>query len=222
MTFLIDDWMDELVSKLKNVFGDKVTFIGLQGSYKRKEANDGSDIDVVVILNEVTMQDLKKYRTIISQMPYKEKACGFISGQRELKGWEKSDLFQFYYDTQPIYGNIDYLLPLIDKEDIKRAIKIGACNLYHASCHNFLYENSPEILSALYKSSFFILQAKYFDETKQYIGSKTELIKQLKGIDKEIMEICRNRGKLVAMDEATLLFYYDKIIIWSSGILKSY
>jgi uncharacterized protein len=222
MIFLIDDWMNEIVSKIKNAFGAKVTFIGLQGSYKRKEANDSSDIDVVVILNEVTMQDLKKYRTIISKMPYKEKACGFISGQREIIGWEKSDLFQFYYDTQPIYGNIDYLLPLIDREDIKRAIKIGACNLYHAGCHNFLYENSSELLSALYKSSFFILQAKYFYKTNQYICSKTDLIKQLDGMDKEIMEICMDRKKLVTMDEATLLFYYDKIIAWSSGILQSY
>ena len=222
MTFLIDEWIDRLVSKIKNEFGDRLAFIGLQGSYKREEADDSSDIDIVVILNELTVQDLKKYRVIISQMPYKEKACGFISGKSEIVGWEKSDLFQFYYDTQPIYGSIDYLLPLIDKEDVKRAVKIGACNLYHACCHNFLYENSPEILSALYKSSFFILQAKYFDETNQYIGSKTDLEKQLDGIDKEILNICMDRKKLTAMDEVGLVLYYDKIISWSSEILQSY
>lgn len=222
MTFLIDDWIDEFISKIKNEFRDKLAFIGLQGSYKRKEANDNSDIDIVVILNELTVQDLKKYRAIISQMPYKEKACGFISGKSEIIGWEKSDLFQFYYDTQPIYGSIDYLLPLIGKEDIKRAIKIGACNLYHACCHNFLYENSAEILSALYKSSFFILQAKYFDETEQYISSKTDLVKQLNGIDKEILIICIDRKKLTEMDEVTLVIYYDKIISWSSALLQSY
>ena len=222
MTFFIDDWIDELVLKLKNEFGDRVAFIGLQGSYKRKEASESSDIDIVVILNELTMQDLKKYRAIISQMPYKEKACGFISGKSEIIGWEKSDLFQFYYDTQPIYGNIDYLLQLIDKADIKRAVKIGACNLYHACCHNFLYENSPEILSALYKSSFFILQAKYFDETNLYISSKNELVKQLDGIDKEILNICMDRKKLTTMDEADLVIYYDKIISWSSDLLQSY
>lgn len=222
MKFFIDEWIDELISKIKNEFGDRLAFIGLQGSYKRKEADDSSDIDIVVILNELTVQDLKKYRAIISQMPYKEKACGFISGKSEIIGWEKSDLFQFYYDTQPIYGSVDYLLDLIDKEDVKRAVKIGACNLYHACCHNFLYENSSEILSALYKSSFFILQAKYFYETNQYISSKTDLIKQLNDIDKEIMNICMDRKKLIAMDEADLVLYYDKIISWSSSILQSY
>ena len=155
-------------------------------------------------------------------MPYGEKACGFISGQNEILSWEKSDLFQFYYDTQSIYGSIDYLLPLIDKGDVKRAIKIGACNLYHGCCHNFIYENSSEVLSALYKSAFFILQAKYFYETNQYIGSKIDLEKHLDGIDKEILNICIEREKLTAMDESDLVLYYDKIISWSSNLLQSY
>ncbi|SNS88152.1 hypothetical protein SAMN05446037_102550 [Anaerovirgula multivorans] len=114
------------------------------------------------------------------------------------------------------------MLPSIDKEDVKRAVKIGACNLYHACCHNFLYENSSEILSALYKSAFFILQAKYFDETNQYISSKEELIKHLDGIDKGILNICMDRKKLTAMDEDDLIIYYDKFISWSSVLLQSY
>ncbi|OZV12066.1 nucleotidyltransferase [Tissierella sp. P1] len=222
MTFFIDDWINELVSKIKKEYGDNVIFIGLQGSYKRREAGDNSDIDIVVILNELTMEDLKRYREIIFKMPYGEKACGFISGQNEILSWEKSDLFQFYYDTQSIYGSIDYLLPLIDKGDVKRAIKIGACNLYHGCCHNFIYENSSEVLSVLYKSAFFILQAKYFYETNEYIGSKIDLEKRLDGIDKEILNICIEREKLTAMDESDLVLYYDKIISWSSNLLQSY
>jgi hypothetical protein len=222
MSFIVDDWIDELVTKIKNEYGDRIVFIGLQGSYKRKEANDSSDIDIVLILHELTMKDLQKYRAIISQMPYKEKACGFISGQSEILSWEKSDLFQFYYDTQPIYGSIDYLLPLINKDDVKRAIKIGVCNLYHACCHNFIYEDNFETLSALYKSTFFILQAKYFDETNQYISSKTDLEKHLNGIDKEILNICMDREKLTAMNGTDLASYYDKIIAWSSKLLQTY
>jgi predicted nucleotidyltransferase len=222
MSFLIDDWINELTGKIQNDFGERVSFIGLQGSYRRKEASDSSDIDIVTILNEISVEDLKKYRDIISQMPYKEKACGFISGKSEIVNWEKSDLFQFYYDTQPIYGSIDYLMPLIKKEDVKHAVKIGACNLYHACCHNFIYENSSEILSALYKLSLFILQAKYFYETNQYISSKTELIKNLVEEDKEILNICMDRKKLTEMDNAELVFYYDKLISWSSKLIQCY
>ncbi len=222
MSFLIDDWIDELKGKIQNEFGGRVSFIGLQGSYRRKEASDSSDIDIVTILNEISIEDLKKYREIISQMPYKEKACGFISGKSEIINWEKSDLFQFYYDTQPIYGSIDYLLPLIKKEDVKHAVKIGACNLYHACCHNFIYENSTEILSSLYKSSLFILQAKYFYEINLYISSKSELSKNLVGEDKEILNICMDRKKLTEMDNRELVFYYDKLLSWSSKLIQIY
>ncbi|MFD1174856.1 nucleotidyltransferase domain-containing protein [Paenibacillus puldeungensis] len=222
MSFSIEDWIDELVSKIKDEFGDRVAFIGLQGSYQRKEASDSSDIDIVMILDELAMSDLKKYRAIISQMPYKEKACGFISGRNEILCWEKSDLFQFYHDTQPIYGSLDDLLSLIDKADIKRAIKIGACNLYHACCHNFIYDNSSEMLAALYKSAFFILQAKYFDETNQYLSSKAEMMTHVEGIDKEILKICMDRNRLTVMDEADLGPYYEKMFSWSSDLIQVY
>jgi Nucleotidyltransferase domain. len=222
MIFSIDTWLDEFAIKIKNEFVDQVIFIGLQGSYQRNEATASSDIDVVVILMTLTIEDLKKYKNIIAQMPYKEKVCGFISGKREIMGWEKADLFQFYYDTKPIYGNIDYLLPLIGEQDIKCAIKIGACNLYHAGCHNFIYEDSREILAALYKSAFFVLQAKYFYEKKQYVSSKSELVSKLKGIDKEILEICIERERIRKIDDEALSLYSDKIITWSSGLIKDY
>ena len=222
MNFVIENWIKEIVCKIKNEFDERLTFIGLQGSYKRKEANENSDIDLVVILNELTINDLKKYRELISQMSYKEKACGFISGKQEILNWEKSDLFQFYHDTQAIYGNIDYLLPLIKTEDIKKAIKIGACNIYHAGCHNFLYENSVEILWALYKASFFILQAKSFIEINKYLSSKKELIEELNGTDKEILQICIDKKDIVKMDETMLEVYSQKIIDWSSNVLQEY
>lgn len=221
-TFSIDEWMGELVDKAVNEFGQRIAFIGLQGSYRRNEATDSSDIDVVVILDHLTMADLTKYRAIISQMPHKEKACGFISGKGELVGWEKSELFQFYHDTQPIHGKLDFLLPLITPQDIRRAVKIGAGNLYHACCHNYLYDNSRDILSALYKSSFFILQAKHFIETGRYIGSKGELLTRLNGIDKEMLTMCMERGRLVTAEEREFAAYHDNILSWSGSLLRSF
>ncbi len=222
MDFQIDEWMDTLVSKIKDAYKDRVLFIGLQGSYQRKEANEHSDIDIVLILDKLAMHDLQQYRAILSSMPYKEKACGFIAGKSEIMHWDKADLFQFYHDTQPIYGDIDSLLPLIREADVRRAIKIGASNLYHAACHDFLYEKSPTLLSALYKSAFFILQAKHFEQSKQYISSKKELVERIEGVDREILQICMERGKLVAMQDADLLSYYEKIIGWSSALLQAY
>ena len=41
-------WMNEFLGTLNEVFGDRVWFVGLQGSYGRGEATEASDIDVVV------------------------------------------------------------------------------------------------------------------------------------------------------------------------------
>ena len=112
---------------------------------------------------------------MLDTLPNRELVCGFVSGKDELLNWETSDLFQFYYDTAPIKGTLDCLLEKIDKHTVKRAIKIGACNIYHACVHNFVHEKSDDILRSLYKSAVFVLQAVYFYETGKYIKSKTEL-----------------------------------------------
>ena len=150
-------------------------FIGLQGSYARGEATETSDIDVVFILDELRANDLKIYSDMLDALPNRELVCGFVSGKAELYGWESSDLFQFYYDTIPIKGTLDCLLEKINKHTVKRAIKIGACNIYHACVHNFVHEKSDDILRALYKSAVFVLQAIWFYETDKYIKSKAEL-----------------------------------------------
>ena len=171
----IKTWVPQFVNKVEQSFGHRIWFIGLQGSYGRNEATDASDIDVVVILDELRIDDLKTYRDMLDTLPNRDLICGFISGKAELLNWEASDLFQFYYDTEPIKGNLDALLEKIDKRSVRRAIKIGACNIYHACVHNFVHEKNYDILRSLYKSAVFVIQAVWFYETGNYIKSKTEL-----------------------------------------------
>ncbi len=147
----------------------------MQGSYARGEATDASDIDVVVILDDLHINDLKTYRDMLDSLPNRELVCGFISGKAELLNWEASDLFQFCYDTAPIKGTLDFLLEKIDKQAVKRAIRIGACNIYHACVHNYVHEKSDDILRALYKSAVFVIQAVMFYETGKYIKTRSEL-----------------------------------------------
>lgn len=127
----INLWMERFTELLKATFGNRIYFVGLQGSYGRGEATESSDIDVVVILDQLTVDDIKTYSHMIGTLPHRELICGFLSGKDELINWEPSDLFQFYYDTTPIEGSLDELLTRIDKEAVDRAIKTGACNIYH-------------------------------------------------------------------------------------------
>ena len=175
----IEAWIKEFTNKAEETFSDRVWFIGLQGSYARGEATETSDIDVVFILDELRTNDLKIYSDMLDALPNRELVCGFVSGKAELYGWEASDLFQFYYDTIPIKGTLDCLLEKINKHTVKRAIKIGACNIYHACVHNFVHEKSADILRSLYKSAVFVLQAVWFYETGRYIKSKTQLQKAI-------------------------------------------
>ena len=158
----ITGWMKGFLQKLDNIFGKRVFFVGLQGSYGRGEATETSDIDVVVILDELTVTDLQTYSAMLDTLPHRELICGFLSGKDEIMNWEPSDLFQFCYDTTPIQGSLDEVLTLVDESAVNRAIKIGACNIFHGCVHNMLHEKSEDILRDLYKSASFVVQAIVF------------------------------------------------------------
>jgi predicted nucleotidyltransferase len=171
----ITTWMQKFLHSLNETFANRVWFVGLQGSYGRGEACDTSDIDIVVILDELTTSDIQKYNAMLNTLPHRELICGFVSGKDELLHWEPSDLFQFYYDTIPIQGSLDELLAVIDESAVKRAIKIGACNIYHGCVHNMLHEKSEDILKGLYKSASFVVQAIAFKQTGKYVKHLCEL-----------------------------------------------
>ena len=172
----ITAWMNDFLQKLNHKFENRVWFVGLQGSYGRGEAIDTSDIDVVVILDELSASDIQNYNAMLDGLPHRELICGFLSGKNEILNWEPFDLFQFYYDTTPIKGSLDELLTTINEAAVKRAIKVGACNIYHGCVHNMLHGKSDEILRGLYKSASFVVQAIAFLQTGKYIKHQKELL----------------------------------------------
>ena len=131
-------WMQKFLQTLKETFRDRVWFVGLQGSYGRGEATETSDIDVVVILDELSAMDIHTYNTMLDVLPHRELICGFLSGKDEILNWESSDLFQFCYDTTPIKGSLGEVVSAIDQSAVNRAIKISACNIFHGCVHNML------------------------------------------------------------------------------------
>ena len=212
----INNWIDIFLKALNDTFGDRVWFVGLQGSYARGEADDTSDIDVVVILDQLSSCDIKSYDTMLNSLPCRELTCGFLSGRNELLSWELSDVIQLYYDTRPIKGSLDDLLLLIDDETILRTVKIGVCNIYHGCVHNMLYEKSDCILKSLYKNATFVIQAKHFKDKREYITHKKDLLTQIPENDKIILETYislrqKNEIRFEEMSE-TLFRWAQKLI----------
>jgi len=218
----IEKWMTTLTDKLKDTFGDRLLFVGLQGSYRRGEAHEGSDIDAVIIFDALSLDDLKVYRRILSAMPNRDMACGFVGDKQALQGWPRHELFQFKMDTRSLHGNLDDLLPEITREDIIDSVRIGASGIYHACCHSFLHNGAyADSLKAFYKGAFFILQAVYYLRSGEYVGSKRELMPRLEGAEQDIISLSMDWN---AHQEHVLAgpdTYVEKLITWCAAVMNA-
>ena len=188
----IENFMNIFLNVLNDTFRERVWFVGLQGSYGRDEATETSDIDVVVIIDELSAMDIQTYNDMLDTLPHRELICGFISGKEEIMNWDPSDLFQFCHDTTPIKGSLDEVMAVIDESAVNRAIKIGVCNIYHGCVHNMLHEKSEDILRELYKSASFVVQAIAYKQTGSYINRQKELLQVVSSNAQVIVETFMN------------------------------
>ena len=188
----ITAWMKKFLKSLNETFANRVWFVGLQGSYGRGEATETSDIDVVVILDELSAMDIQTYNDMLDTLSHRDLICGFLSGKSEVLNWEPSDLFQFCHDTTPIQGSLDEVMAVIDESVVNRAIKIGTCNIFHGCVHNMLYEKSEDILRGLYKSASFVVQAIVFKQTGNYIIHQKDLLQVVSFDERVIVETFLN------------------------------
>ena len=212
----INAWTNTFIQKLEEVFANRVWFVGLQGSYGRGEATETSDIDVVVIMDELNASDIHTYHDMLDTLSHRELICGFLSGKDEILNWEPSDLFQFYHDTTAIKGSLDDLLPLIDNVAIDRAIKMGAGNIYHGCVHNMLHEKSEEILKGLYKAASFVVQAIVFKQTGNYIRHQSQLLQVASAEEQSIIATFlkyKNGDPIDFNDASRRLFKWSKMWI---------
>ena len=208
----ITAWMRSFLNILNETFANRVWFVGLQGSYGRGEATEASDIDVVVILHELSATDIQTYRDMLDTLPYRNLICGFLSGKSEILNWEPSDLFQFCHDTTPLKGSLDEVLALLDESAVDRAVKIGACNIYHGCVHNMLHEKSEDVLKGLYKSASFVVQALVFKQTGKYIRHQKNLLEVASSDERAMVENFMNlkTGKTVDFDLMS-----KQLFVWS-------
>ena len=205
-------WMPSFLQTLKETFASRVWFVGLQGSYGRGEATETSDVDIVVILDELSAKDIKTYNDMLAPLPHRDLICGFLSGKSEILNWEPSDLFQFCNDTTPIKGSLDEVLAMVDEKALDRAIKIGACNIFHGCVHNMLHEKSEDILRGLYKSASFVVQAIAYKQTGNYIKHQRDLLKVVSFDERSIIEtfISLKNGDVADFDLMS-----DALFVWA-------
>ena len=190
--FDTDAYLQELTDAMKREFGERLLYVGLQGSYLRGEATENSDLDVMVLIDRLSVQDLSVYRAIIAGMENYEKSCGFICGRDEFLKWNPLELCHVQHSTRDYYGKLADLIPGYEKQDVFNYIKISLGNLYHEICHRYVHADRDRNVLELpmtCKGVFFILQNLYFLRTGVFYQTRKEMMRMLEDEDREIMDL---------------------------------
>jgi len=216
-----DEWLKseayaDLVVLLEGSFNSRLLYVGLQGSYLRNEANENSDIDIMVIIDDLSINDLELYKKAVGSNGNSDKAYGFICGKAELANWNPYEICHLTHTTKDYYGKLLDFVPKHTKEDERNFIKMSLNNLYHGLCHGYIHSASNENKEKLpfaYKSVFFILQNIYFMKTGVFVQTKNELLSCLSDDDLKVFAKALEIGKSNDYDfeEAfTILFSWCK------------
>lgn len=214
--FNAEKYIQALLSVMKDDFGERLMYVGLQGSYLRGEATEDSDIDIMAVIRDFSPSDMRKYREAISSLETPEKSCGFICGLDEMKNWNPLEICHLLNTTKDYYGCLSSLVPAHSDYDVRAFVKMSTGNLYHEICHRYIHrpvERNAEALPFTYKAVFFILQNLHYLETGAFIGTKKALLDALNGKDKEVLEtaLAYGKGEDADFDKAfELLFAWCK------------
>ncbi len=190
--FEIDEYMEELIERLKEAFGERLAYIGLQGSYLRKEETDHSDIDVMAVIDNLSVEDLRIYRQTLVTAGNFEKSCGFICSRADLEHWNPLEICHLLHTTRDYYGELKNLVPSYSMEDERNYVRFSLNNLYHEICHRYIHADREHNVSKLpitCKSVFFIMQHLYYLKSGHFIPTKQELLACVRDDDKTVLEL---------------------------------
>lgn len=189
--FDINDYVQKLISQCKAAFDERLLYVGYMGSYLRGEANENSDIDVMVVIDNISISDMNTYRDIIKGLGNYDKSCGFICGKDEMKGWSPLEVCQLINTTKDVYGKLEPLLSPFTSEDEINYVKFCLGNLYHELCHRFVHssrEKNIEKFRGTCKFFFFLIQNLHYLETGNFILKKADLKNAVSQADRRVLE----------------------------------
>ena len=209
----IERYMQSLLEKMRSHFGERLRYMGLQGSYLRGEASEFSDIDVMVLLDGFSVEDMDAYRQMLAEVGDFDKSCGFICGTEDLRHWNRLELCHVLHTTKDYYGKLSDFISDYSTEDVRQFTRMSVNNVYHALCHGYIHgekEGCYQNLPGLFKGCFFILQSLQYLKTGEYVGTKRELLEKLEGADKMVLECAMGRRESDTEAAFRLLFHWCK------------
>ena len=190
--FDLDRYLDALISSCRAAFADRLLYVGLQGSFLRGEAHEGSDIDVMVILDRFSVGDMDRYRDILKGIGFYERSCGFICGRAEMGRWNPLEVCQLRHTTKDLYGELADYLPPASREDEVNYVRLSLGNLYHELCHRYIHRDRERNVAAFRgacKGVFFLLQNLHYLEIGRFLLSKRELREAVSAEDRRVLDL---------------------------------
>ena len=217
----IKKYINELILLLSQQFESRLLYVGLQGSYLRQEANDNSDIDIMIIIDNLCVADLIQYRSVIESIEHADKACGFICSKEDLANWNPLEICHLLHSTKDYYGHLVNFIPAYTDKDTRNFVKLSINNLYHELCHRYIHATPQDNacnLTNSYKSVFFILQNIFYLNNGYYIDTKAKLLSSLDGLNRDILKrsIELNSGIIHDFDES-----FELLFSWCQETLKT-
>ena len=214
----IEDYTKRLTEELKMKFGKRLLYVGLQGSYLRGEATPESDIDIMLVFDEVHAEDIIAYRQILTELGEYERACGFVCGRDELQNWFPEEICHLLHTTSDVYEKLSEIAPAYSKKDVADYIKMSVGNLYHMLCHRRIHsdmEKNVYKLPLAKRDIFFILQNLYYLEKEDFIEKKADVYSKVKGLDLEVWEGLSKDITIENLDSNL-----DLLLSWCRDVLK--
>lgn len=187
----IEEYVATLTDMLKDAFGERLMYIGLQGSYLRHEETENSDIDIMAVIDGLSVEDLETYQKALVSIGNFDKSCGFICGKADLEHWNPLEICHLLNATRDYYGELKKLVPAYTVEDERNYVKLSLNNLYHEICHRYIHTDRANNIAKLpmsYKSVFYILQHLHYLCSGHFAATKQKLLECVQGEDRAVLE----------------------------------
>lgn len=187
----IESYLSSLLTLLQQNFSPRLVYVVLQGSYLRGEATENSDIDIMTVVDGLSVSDLEQYRALVSSLEEPEKSCGFICSKTDLSHWNPLEICHLLHSTRDLFGRLRPLVPSYTEQDVRSYVKLSVNNLYHELCHRFIHGERGKAIAALpslYQIAFFLLQNLYYLEHGLFPQTKAELLPLLSGRNHSVLK----------------------------------
>ena len=217
----IESYLSSLLTLLQQNFGPRLVYVGLQGSYLRGEATENSDIDIMTVVDGLSVSDLEQYRALVSSLAEPEKSCGFICSKTDLSHWNPLEICHLLHSTRDLFGRLRPLVPSYTEQDVRSYVKLSVNNLYHELCHRFIHGERGKAIAALpslYQIAFFLLQNLYYLEHGLFPQTKAELLPLLSGRNHSVLKCAMTFKADSAFDFHAC---FELLFLWCQETLTS-